>query len=64
MWTVVYKSSTAFQFLFMTVVIKSIDGHGLSSKARCELLPNKTKIMPTFPFLSPFNQQYITNKME
>ena len=38
-------SSTAFQFLYMTLAMDITDGWGLSNEARRELLPKKTKVM-------------------
>ena len=51
----------------MALAIDTIDGRGLSNKARCELLPKSSKIILYVPFVSqekPFNQLYITNKTE
>ena len=38
------KSSTAFQFLYMTHAINIANGRGLSNEACCELLLKKTKV--------------------
>ena len=39
------------------------DGWGLNNEVRRKLLANKSKVMLYLP-LKPFNQLYITNKME
>ena len=48
----------------MALAIDTIDGRGLSNEARHELLPRKSKVMLYLPFISQFNQLYITNKTE
>ena len=51
----------------MALAIDTIDGWGLSNKARRELLPKNSRVTLYLLFISQykaFNQLYITNKTE
>ena len=50
-------SPTAFRFLCMPLAIVTIDGWGLSNKARCELLPKKSKVILYLPSCTLLTRQ-------